>query len=269
MKRITKKAIYASYGIEFNRFGTSEKVKHPILGWINKPLVNGNEKIGKNCYHFSTLPTCKTFTVVMDNGDKITIKGTCPCTCVKCYALTGNYCFPSVQKALAIRTIIARSDLSWMVRCILAQIKADKITMCRIHASGDFDSFEYLTAWKTIIRQSPSVRFWTYTKIAEYETAFDEFANANIVKSLIKGIGYNFGHCDYIMNTYETLKARGESVHICRCGTDSEQHCNDCKGCSVNKYVLFIEHSTEYKAEEDPSFPALANIINKQSSMDC
>ena len=265
-KRLTKKAIFASVGINYNP--KTGKVLHPIFGWINKPLVKGNKKIGANCWHFSTLPTCNLFTVDI-NGKEYTLKGTCACTCEGCYATKGNYCYSSVKRALAIRTLTARLSLSWLARCITAQIIADKVKMCRIHASGDFDSFEYLMMWKSIVRRFPSVKFWTYTKIAEYETAFDEFENANIVRSVIDGIGYNFGHCDYIIDTYNDLTAKGENVHICRCGVDSEQHCSNCKGCSVNRYVLFIEHSTDYVAQADPKYSELAEIIENQSSMVC
>lgn len=261
MKRITKKDIFSRFGIEYD--SKKQKVLHPILGWINKPLVKGNKKIGPDCWHFSTLPTCQIFTVEI-NGNKITLSGTCACTCEGCYATTGNYCYSSVKRALAIRTIIIRTNLSWFTRCAMAQIEADKIKKCRIHASGDFDSLEYLMAWKAIIRRYPDVKFWTYTKVKEYETAFDEFDNANIVRSMIDGIGYNFGHCGYIKDTREKLLEKGESVYICRCGVDDEQHCSDCTGCSDHKFVLFIEHSTAYVAKSDPEYAGLTVIINNQ-----
>ena len=56
----------------------------------------------------------------------------------------------------------------------------------------------------------------------------------------------------------------GKSVYICRCGVDKNQHCTNCKGCSKNDYVLFIEHSTDYKAENDPCFNELKEIIERQ-----
>lgn len=273
MARTTKKMIYAKYGIEYN--SKTQKVYNEFFGqWINKPLVKGNKKIGEKCHHFSTLPTNQNFTINVFDAVLI-VKGTCKCTCKDkdgnptCYATKGNYNFPSVQKALAIRTLLTRKCLSWLKRCIMAQIEADKIDMCRIHASGDFDSMEYLQMWVSIVRAFPNVKFWTYTKIREFETAFDSFPNANIVKSVIDGYGYNYGHCDYIMDVYNDLTAKGETVHICRCGVDSEQHCSNCTGCSVNRYVLFIEHSTDYVAQADPNFPKLAEIIENQSSMIC
>lgn len=257
-KRISKKEIYRSYGIEFN----GDKVLSPI-GWINPLLINGNEKIGKGVWHFSTLPTANYFTVII-NGQEMTIKGTCPCTCRGCYATKGNYQYDSVVTSLAIKTLLVREHLDFVKRAILAQIQADKIQFLRIHASGDFDSLEYIQMWIEIVAACQDVHFWTYTKSPAAENIFDNFDNANIVKSVIPHIGVNYGHCDYILAAYETLKAAGLPVYICRCGIDKNQHCTNCKGCSVNRYVLFIEHSTEYKAEKDPLFPVLKAVIESQ-----
>lgn len=255
----SKKEIFAKYGIEYK----AGKIYHSEYGWINLLLVNGNEKIGKGVYHFSTLPGTMTYTVMV-NGKEYIVKGTCACNCVGCYAMSGNYNYPSVRNALGIRTLIARNDAYFMYRAIMAQIEAENINAIRIHASGDFVSYEYRWTWQKIVSNNPHVNFWTYTKIADAEKDFDAFSNANIVKSVIPGIGFNFGHCDYIINTYNVLVNANKSVHVCRCGIDKNQHCVNCKGCSKNEYVLFIEHSTDYVAEKDASFSTLKSIIDNQ-----
>lgn len=96
------------------------------------------------------------------------------------------------------------------------------------------------------------------------ETLFDSLKNANIVKSVIPGIGLNFGTCEYIINAYYTLRELEESVYICRCGIDKNQHCERCGVCTTYKYVLFVEHSTSYKAELDPLYGKLCEIVNNQ-----
>lgn len=261
MKKESKKEIYARYGIEFK----DGKINAPVFGFISPLLVNGNEKLGKGVYTFSTLPTNQIFHVVI-NGMSFDVKGTCPCSCVGCYATKGFYNMPSTLKANAIKTILARDYLDFVIRAILAQIEAENIEFLRIHASGDFFSTEYIEAWKHIAKVASTTIFWTYTKNKEAENMFNGYKNANIVHSLIKGYGFNFGHCDYILTVYKALKKHGKSVYICRCGIDKNQHCNNCKGCSKNDYVLFIEHSTEYKAEEDPAFPELKAIIEAQEA---
>lgn len=110
----------------------------------------------------------------------------------------------------------------------------------------------------------PDTVFWSYTKNADAENAFNDIQNCNIVKSIVPGCGLNYGKCEYILAAYDALKTAKKSVHICRCGIDKNQHCTNCKGCSVNEYVLFVEHSTSYEAEKDPAFETLKSVIESQ-----
>jgi len=255
---MSKREIYKEYGINY----VGGKIESPV-GLIPELLVNGNAKLGKGVWTFSMLAGTKEYNVKI-NGIDYTVKGTCACDCCGCYAQTGNYRFSSTINALAIRTVIAREYIDFMKRAIMAQIQADNIKLLRIHASGDFFSAEYVNAWKEIASNSNSCVFWSYTKVKSFERSFDNIPNVNIVKSLIDGCGFNFGHCDYIIETYQKLLGLEKTVHICKCGVDKNQHCVNCKGCSENEYVLFIEHSTAYKAETDSSFPALVKLINAQ-----
>ena len=258
---MNKATVYSEYGIKYQ----GGKIYNEKLGFVNPMLVDGNEKIGKGIFHFSTLPGTANYECSV-NGIDFSVKGTCVCDCKGCYAMTGNYRYASVQTALGVRTWIARNDLAWIENAINAQIKADSVKFIRIHASGDFFGAEYIEMWKRIAIQNPDITLWTYTKNPAAENAFNEIPNCNIVKSVIPGKGVNFGHCDYILSCYEYLKAAGKSVYICRCGVDKGQHCTNCKGCSRNEYVLFIEHSTEYKAEKDSLFPVLKALIESQDS---
>lgn len=231
-------------------------------------LVNGNSKIGKNVYHFSTLPG--TQEVELD-GFGI-VKGTCFCNCKGGYCLTGNYRFSSTKAYLALRTIAARNTEFFRDQ-IIAEIKAKKIEYVRIHATGEFFSRDYAEAWLAIIKECKTTVFWTYTKA--YGHGFDDVLNeinkqpnANIVESIIPGCGMNYGHIDYLIDTYNKLQAAGETPYICRCGIDPNQHCTNCKGCSNHKYVLFIEHSTEYKAASDPQYIDIKQLIESQPKQD-
>lgn len=252
---MNKKEIYESFGIKFE----NGKIVAPI-GKIMPLLKNGNSKVGKNVYTFSILPTAKTF-----NVDGVEMKGTCPCTCKDCYGTKGCCAYASSVKCYAENTVLIRKHLDFVRNAIMAQIEADKIRTVRIHAVGDFDgSADYVEMWKDVIRNNPHVQFWTYTKYVQFENAFDELPNGNIVKSIIPKVGFNFGECDYIIKTYNYLKAMGEDVYICRCGIDNEQHCTNCKHCSTHKYVLFVIHGNGYKAEKDSLYPALVALINSQ-----
>lgn len=252
MKKLSKAEIYAEYGIEYK----SGKINAPLFGWINPLLKNGNEKLGTGVATFSTLPGTREY-AAQACGVRFDVKGTCACNCEGCYACSGRYRMEGVLSSMAINTALARLYPEFVRRAVTAQIKADYYEMCRIHAAGDFFNAEYIQLWKDVCRDCPDCAFWTYTKNVNAENAFDDVCNANIVKSIIPGIGFNFGHCGYIMDVFHKLRAAGKSVHICRCGFDDALHCNACKGCSKNEYVLFVEHSTAYKAGNDPDFPAL------------
>ena len=268
----TKAMIYAENGIQYR--GRDGKILSPEFGYIRPLLVNGNAKIGKGAYHFSTLPTNRTYNIDIDGRD-YSVKGTCPCTCMDkdgktaCYATKGNYNFKSVVRSLAKKTVLCYDFLDFVERAITAQIEADKIQLCRIHAAGDFFSIEYAMMWRRIAERFPAVTFWTYTKNKACESAFDGMENANIVKSFLPNGKMNFGHCDHIIAMYHVLKNSGKRVHICFCGIEKfagiePRHCTDCHGCAENDYVLFIEHSTDYQADKDPLFPELVKLILSQ-----
>ena len=237
-----KAQIYSKYGIAYK----GGKIETPI-GATAELLKVGNSKTGAAVRTWSMSQT------------------TCPCHCKGCYANYGCYQFANVKKSLNNNTEIATKHLDFLNRALRAQLEtfADN-TEIRIHAVGDFFGHDYLMMWHDIARDYPKLIFWTYTKVRAFETAFDDLPNANIVKSVIPNFGFNFGHCGYVIEMYKALMKIGAKVHICRCGIDNNQHCANCGKCSSCEYVLFIEHSTEYKAEEDPRFEELTELIENQ-----
>jgi hypothetical protein len=242
MSRISKASTYKKYGITYN----NGKIETPI-GVMNELLKVGNSKTGAKVKTWSMNQT------------------TCPCHCEGCYANFGCYQFANVKESLRKNTELARDHLEFLDRALRAQCETFKAgTEIRIHAVGDFFSAEYLIMWHDIARDFPNLIFWTYTKVTAFENAFADLDNANIVKSIVKGFGFNFGHCDYIIDMYKALRQLGVKVHICRCGIDDDQHCAGCHKCSECEYVLFVEHSTSYKAEEDPRYSELVELIETQ-----
>lgn len=260
-RKVSKREVYAKYGITFK----NEKIISPI-GPICELLKQGNDKTGKEVWTYSILPGTREFSAIV-NGEVITARGTCCCSCAGCYAMTGHYRQNTAITSMVINTYLTVHYIEFVRACIMAQLDYIGRGEVRIHAAGDFNtenSDEYAAMWYDIAKKYTSFRMWTYTKVKRFETLFDDIKNANIVKSIIPGIGVNFGHCDYIINAYYALREAGKSVYICRCGIDKEQHCEHCGVCASYDYVLFIEHSTEYKAEKDPLFNKLVNIINNQ-----
>lgn len=257
----SKKDIYAAFGIEYK----AGYINSPVFGWVRPLLINGNKKLGRGVWTWSTLPTSKEIAYFDADGTRRTEKGTCPCTCSGCYACSGCYTFNSTKASLARKTVLARLYLDFMRRAISAQIVADRVKICRIHAAGDFFSADYIAAWREIVNAAPDCVFWSYTKNPIAERAFDDCANCNIVKSIIPGVGFNFGTAGYIIRVYKALRAAGKSVYICRCGIDKNQHCTNCHHCAESDFVLFLEHGTTYDPEKDPDFPAFVALVESQT----
>ena len=257
----SKKAIYARHGIEFKAGKINFRGQ-----WVSELLKEGNDKTGKLVLTFSLLPGSGSFEMDV-NGHNVQVKGTCACDCIGCYAKTGHYRQSSAVRSMIINTFLVNNHIDFVKRCIMAQLEYNVRGEIRIHAAGDFktaDPEAYTAMWHDIAKKNNTYRFWTYTKIKKYESLFDDLKNANIVKSVIPGIGFNFGHCDYIINAYYTLKELGKSVYICKCGIDKNQHCERCGVCATYEYVLFVEHSTGYNAEKDPLYNKLVEIVNNQ-----
>ena len=258
---ITKKEIYAKHGITFD----GDHIISPV-GPISELLKTGNTKTGKLVLTFSLLPGTCDFTADV-NGHVITVKGTCCCDCIGCYAKTGKYNTDIVIRSMIINTYLVNNYIDFVYHAIAAQLEIIGRGEIRIHAAGDFNTADpdgYASMWFNIAKKYNSFRFWTYTKVKKFENLFDSLKNANIVKSVIPGIGFNFGRCEYIINAYYTLQEMGKSVYICKCGIDKNQHCERCGVCATYEYVLFIEHSTGYNAAKDPLYSKLCELVNNQ-----
>lgn len=228
------------------------------------PLVKGNSKIGTAIWHASTLPGNGLFAIEY-HGEAINEHGTCPLTCDGCYGLHGCYTYTNTKYRIAKRTIFLRKYPADYFRVCRMMIEGENIKLVRLHATGDFIRGE-ASGWYRIFKDMPQLKGWTYTKclIAGDVARLDSLNNFNIVKSVIPGIGFNYGHIDYVLSAYEKLTAAGENVYICRCGIDKKQHCSNCTGCALNKYVLFIEHGTGYKAVNDPLYETIKTLIESQ-----
>ena len=229
------------------------------------PLVQGNTKLGLNVWHSSTLPTNKEITAKTAAGEIITECGTCPVTCKGCYGTTGNYRFNSSKYVIMMRTKLLKNYPDIYFQLVSIQIEHENIEKLRIHAVGDFLPGEAL-GFYNVLKKFPDVKAWTYTKckVSGDIALLGTLNNCNVVKSIIPGCGFNFGHVAYIANLFYKLKRENKSVYICRCGIDENQHCSNCSGCSDHEYVLFIEHSTGYNAKTDYGYKKIVEMIENQ-----
>lgn len=138
-----------------------------ILKWgdSNKKVMKLVPKFGKTVTF--DLPAYKSA-----DGFKV-CPGAGACAAV-CYAQQGNYNFPNVKRNQEHNLAMARKNLRSFVRAAIADLKALKAKLVRVHSSGDFFSQAYVNAWFRIARALPGVRFYAYTKSF---VGFDVFSN--------------------------------------------------------------------------------------------
>lgn len=257
-----KKDFFASYNVEYKE----NKILSPWGEWVALPLTWGSKT---HCYGWSTLAGTKEWRVEFNGSEQI-VKGTCNCQCDNCYGCSGRYAMPGVYNANAWRTIAAREYMDWLERAITAQInwgnKGKPLAYVRVHITGDFFNMDYVEMWKRIKANCPDTNMWAYTKNKEAEDAFDNVTGFNVIKSLVPGFGVNYGHCDYVMEMYHSLKERGINTHICRCAISNEQHCDTCRACQELKYVLFLEHGSSYKPNEDPLWDKFVALVESKEN---
>ena len=272
MKKVSKKEAYAANGVQFDK----DKVFVEQVGWIRPVMKNNDRKTGKSVYTFGLLPTNQTFSKDFEKWQKYLaafhcsqIKGSCNCHCKKCYAMGGNYQFPDVKASQLINQLLAMYDISQLERLIEGQIAADGIKKIRIHDSGDFLSDEYAEMWKRIKQRHPEIAIYTYTK-TEHEELFDEFPNANVVRSLVKmpdgSRRINFGTCREMYDIYMALKDSSD-IYLCPCDIPGIKapECGNCMKCSVRRAVLFIKHGDRtYDVRKDPDLPLIYQIMREQ-----
>ena len=83
--------------------------------------------------------------------------------CAKvCYAARGFYLMPSVKKRNKTNFLASKFDS--FVLNMLRQIQFYRVQVMRIHASGDFYDARYIRKWTAIVKKTPKVQYFAYTR---------------------------------------------------------------------------------------------------------
>ena len=112
-------------------------------------LVQSNKKLGGSVFHFD-LPagtTCPGETTLCSR---------------LCYAKAGRYVFPQVQERLAYNYTQAKRDD--FVPRLVSELYRKGVILCRWHCSGDVFSLGYARKMLAVVRASPQVAFWAYSR---------------------------------------------------------------------------------------------------------
>jgi hypothetical protein len=83
-----------------------------------------------------------------------------------CYATMGAYAWSNVKSAYDKRFDITKQDD--FVEIMDNEIKRRKISVIRIHDSGDFYNLVYVKKWYEIMKRNPEIKFYAYTKSLLY-----------------------------------------------------------------------------------------------------
>lgn len=153
-------------------------------------LQRANTKLGRNIWTWS-IPAATT----------------CPgatATCLSsCYALSGFFCMPNVANALQQNQAATEAD-DFEER-INAELRKERVAVCRIHVAGDFYSRDYIRKWRRIVAANRSTRFFAYTR------SWRAIELLEVLKPLVAAPNMRlFLSCD--QNTGKPPRVRGAAV---------------------------------------------------------
>lgn len=141
-----------------NMFGYGNyKLKH--LGKrLNKRVATFDMLAGWTC---PMAKDCHARVIIKNGAKRIEKLGK-----FMCYAAKSEAVYPATYKLHKINR--TRSLRHTFEKRAIAEIRANKIEIMRIHSSGDFYDFNYFQKWYRIAQALPEVSFFSYTKQATF-----------------------------------------------------------------------------------------------------
>lgn len=112
-------------------------------------LMQGNGKLG-NAIHVWSIPALDT------------CPGSSSICRTACYALRHRFRFAQVKERLDWNW--RQSGRSDFIDRMTAEIRARGVLVLRLHVAGDFADVAYAEKWLAVVKQSPRVRFYAYTR---------------------------------------------------------------------------------------------------------
>lgn len=214
-------------------------------------LSNGNKKIGKGVWSFSTLPGDKPLSTEK-LGPLTDIKGTCTGVCEgcksNCYAiklgkLHHNVCISAWGK----NTLMIRKDPVKVAKQLISAIDKYKIHTLRYNVSGEIENLEQLNCIVHVATSRPNTIVYLYTKqfeiIKKYLSLHEKFPD-NLVINISEWHGnsdkYNFDKAHLNIFAYDDgtdpkLKSWVHCPAVDAKGHETGIQCKDCKRCMKNK----------------------------------
>lgn len=128
-----------------------------------KRLLTQNSDLRRIGVFNWTLPA---FVIEMPDGSHFNVCPQAGVCAQLCYARVGTYRFKNVRAAHIRNLLLCRDNPEEFERRMTEELTHKRYVgkWIRVHDSGEFFSDEYLLTWLRIMRSSPGVRFYCYTK---------------------------------------------------------------------------------------------------------
>jgi len=202
--------------------------------------------LGGGLSHTSKMP-CPSYSLsatMCHTGRKLAkIKGS---VCFGCYALKGNYRYPSVKTSHA-RHLEAITGAQW-VDAMVAEIAETGTQYFRWHDSGDIQDMEHLNKIIGIARQLPDVKFWLPTKELTLVTTWIRHHGAFPSNLTVRVSAYMVDKpAAGVPLPVSTVSSPGMPVPVgaVRCLAPSQGgQCQDCRACwnADIKEINYLQH---------------------------
>lgn len=135
-------------------------------GKLKKDRLIFNLPAGKTC---PGAMFCKSFVILDENGKRKVQDG--PHTQFRCFAASSEALFdaPYQSRANNLQMIVDAlkngvDHCADLINSSIQHHRTKKVTMVRIHESGDFFSGVYLDAWIKVAHLNPDLKFYCYSK---------------------------------------------------------------------------------------------------------
>lgn len=102
---------------------------------------------------------------------------------VLCYAQKAERIYPAVKRRCEDLHTLAKSDLfPWVLKTAVSRLP-ERVSVIRVHVSGDFFDQKYLDTWIKVAKEFPEKTLYAYTKSHELDFS-DRPSNFSIRLSL-------------------------------------------------------------------------------------
>lgn len=110
--------------------------------------------------------TLPAFVIELPDGSHFNVCPQAGVCAQLCYARVGTYRFKNVRAAHIRNLLLCRDAPEEFERQMTEELRHKRYAgkWIRVHDSGEFFSDDYLLTWMRIMRNSPGVRFYCYTK---------------------------------------------------------------------------------------------------------